>query len=61
MLEIKSVKESELLESITRKREEMFSTANRQGMKNKATVERSRELDILIIMYQRLMLAKTGT
>lgn len=53
---------NDLLESITEKRNEMFKTAQQRGMKNNETVKRSKELDRLIITYQKLaLLEKTGT
>ncbi|TCP19977.1 Spo0E like sporulation regulatory protein [Scopulibacillus darangshiensis] len=56
MIQIEGTNEHALLKSISRKREEMIQVASLRGIKNKETVMQSKELDMLIILYQRHML-----
>ncbi|MFC4618830.1 aspartyl-phosphate phosphatase Spo0E family protein [Camelliibacillus cellulosilyticus] len=53
MFEVKSMKENDLMLSITKKRQEMVKVATLMGMKDTETVRQSRELDMLIILYQK--------
>jgi hypothetical protein len=41
------------MRSITAKRKEMFRVASLRGIRNRETVKYSRELDILIVHYQK--------
>jgi len=54
MLDIGELDKSDLLKSITEKRREMLEVAKLRGLKNYETVRQSRELDSLIIVYQKL-------
>lgn len=44
-------KEEELLASIDSKRVQMIALAERRGFRNNDTLEKSRELDVLIVEY----------
>jgi|GEM_PF-1408929 len=52
-LDISELDKSDLLKSITEKRREMLEVAKLRGLKNYETVRQSRELDSLIIVYQK--------
>ncbi|WEG12547.1 aspartyl-phosphate phosphatase Spo0E family protein [Pullulanibacillus sp. KACC 23026] len=43
----------ELISSINRKRSQMIALAELQGIHTKETLEKSRELDVLIIRYMK--------
>ncbi|MFD2617314.1 aspartyl-phosphate phosphatase Spo0E family protein [Terrilactibacillus laevilacticus] len=45
--------EDELLTSISKKRQELIEVAETCGIKNQKTVKQSKELDVLINLYQR--------
>ncbi|MTT33158.1 Spo0E family sporulation regulatory protein-aspartic acid phosphatase [Terrilactibacillus sp. BCM23-1] len=45
--------EDELLTSISKKRKELIEVAETCGIKNQETVKQSKELDILINLYQK--------
>lgn len=53
MLDLRQAKEDELMESITMKREKMIKVAALRGMRNNETVKQSKELDALIMVYQK--------
>jgi hypothetical protein len=50
--------ETDLLLSIDQKRNQMLKVAALRGLQNYETVKESRELDLLIIRYQREQLIK---
>lgn len=58
MSEMESLSEEDLLRSIIAKRKEMFRVASLRGIRNVETVKFSRELDILIIYYQKRVMHK---
>ena len=53
MSEMECLSEEDLLRSIVAKRKEMFRVASLLGIRNIETVKFSRELDTLIIHYQK--------
>ena len=53
MLDLAEVKESDLMESIYKKRQEMLEVAALKGLVNNETVRQSHELDTLIVLYQK--------
>ncbi|GGE34174.1 hypothetical protein GCM10011391_11100 [Pullulanibacillus camelliae] len=53
MIDIRELDRSDLMKSITEKRREMLEVAKLRGLKNNETVQQSRELDSLIIVYQK--------
>lgn len=55
---IKAEAETNLLLSIDKKRNQMLKVAALRGLHNNETVKESRELDLLIIRYQREQLLK---
>jgi hypothetical protein len=55
---IKAGVETDLLLSIDEKRNQMLKVAALRGLQNYETVKESRELDLLIIRYQRKQLIK---
>ncbi|MFC7394934.1 aspartyl-phosphate phosphatase Spo0E family protein [Scopulibacillus cellulosilyticus] len=56
MKESKNPTRIELMQMINRKRKEMMKIASIRGLKNKETVKQSKELDVLINLYQRNLL-----
>jgi len=53
MPELKSLSEEDLMRSITLKRKEMCRVASLRGIRNRETVKYSKELDTLIVYYQK--------
>jgi len=53
MPELKSLSEEDLMRSINTKRKEMCRVASIRGITNRETVKYSRELDTLIVYYQK--------
>lgn len=56
MIQISGTRKEELLSSISKKRAEMIKVASSLGIKSRETIMQSKELDLLINMYQRQML-----
>ncbi|WP_077615601.1 aspartyl-phosphate phosphatase Spo0E family protein [Caenibacillus caldisaponilyticus] len=53
MLNLESISEADLMRFIAKKRDEMVKVAAVRGIKNGETVRQSRELDTLIVLYQK--------
>lgn len=53
-----AVNEKELLNKIEEIREEMIISARKYGLLDGQTIKLSEELDVLLVMYQRLSLIK---
>lgn len=56
--EMSTLQKENLLKKINQKREMMLKTAKLTGFGSKHTLESSREVDLLIIQYQRLTVSE---